>query len=123
MDARHYEAKWTFPRETLWESGYSSLVTTTAVIKDADFKLLVDAQKPDSKKRLAIGSALMPGVSYAIYGNKIGQIILDPVVTISVSETRLFQNKKALASVKRGLRDSAAGRTRSLGSFAKFAEE
>jgi hypothetical protein len=123
MDVRHYAPSGTFPLEPLWESGYSLLMATTAVIKDADFKLLVDSQKPDSKKRVSIGSAMMAGVSYAIYLNKIGQIILDPVVTIPASEAWLFQNKKALASVKRGLRDSAAGRTRSLGSFAKFAEE
>jgi hypothetical protein len=98
-------------------------MTTATVIKNAEFELLNGAQKLDSKKRLSIGPAMIKGVSYAIYRNKIGQIILDPVVTIPASEAWLFRNKKALASVKRGLEDSAGGRTRSLGSFAKFAKE
>lgn len=96
---------------------------TATVIKDAQLELLKGAQKADSKKRLSMGPAMIKGVSYAIYRNKIGQIILDPVVTIPASKAWLFQNKKALTSVKRGLEDSAAGRTRSLGSFVKFAKE
>jgi hypothetical protein len=93
------------------------------VIKDSEFELLTATQKPDAKQRLSIGRAMAKGVSYDIYRNRLGQIVLDPVVTIPASELWLFKNKKALASVKRGLEDSAAGRTRNLGSFAKFAKE
>jgi hypothetical protein len=96
---------------------------TTQVIKDTDFELVVESQKPDAKKRLSIGQAVMSGASYAIYRNSLGQIVLDPVVTIPASEVWLFKNKKALASVKRGLEDSAAGRTHNLGSFAAHAKE
>ena len=98
-------------------------MATTQVIKDTDFELMVESQRPDAKKRLSIGQAMMAGVSYAIYRNSLGQIVLDPVVTIPASEVWLFKNKKALASVKRGLEDSAAGRTRNLGSFAAHARE
>ena len=96
---------------------------TTQVIKDTDFELVVESQKPDAKKRLSIGQAMMAGVAYAIYRNGLGQIVLDPVVTVPASEVWLFKNKKALASVKRGLEDSAAGRTHNLGSFAAHAKE
>jgi len=41
----------------------------------------------------------------------------------SDSEAWLYRNPKALASVRRGLQDVAAGRTRSLGSFAQFAAD
>jgi len=98
-------------------------MTMTEVIKDNDFKLLNAAQKPDSKKRLTIGQAMLEGVSYAIYRNSLGQIVLDPVVTIPASEAWLFKNRKALTSVERGLENSAAGRTHNLGSFAKYAKE
>ena len=98
-------------------------MTTTQVIKDTEFELMVESQKPDSKKRLSIGQAMVAGVAYAIYRNSMGQIVLDPVVTIPASEVWLFKNKKALASVKRGLEDSAAGRTHNLGSFAAHAKE
>jgi|SRR5271167_343337 len=98
-------------------------MSTTQVIRDKDFELVVESQKPDSKKRLSIGQAVMAGAAYAIYRNSLGQIVLDPVVTIPASEAWLFKNKKALASVKRGLEDSAAGRTHNLGSFAAHAKE
>ena len=98
-------------------------MTMAEVIKDGDFELVTAAQKPDSKKRLSIGQAMIEGVSYAIYRNGLGQIVLDPVVIVPASEAWLFKNKKVLASVKRGLVDSAESRTQSLGSFAKHAEE
>lgn len=48
--------------------------------------------------------------------------MLDPVKAVPADETRLFANKPALASVKWGLADSAAGRTKDLGSFAIHAK-
>jgi hypothetical protein len=44
-------------------------------------------------------------------------------ISIPDSEAWLYRNRKALASVRRGLQDAAAGRTRSLGSFAQFAAD
>ena len=94
------------------------------VINDADFTLVTEIQKPDAKKRLSLGSAMGHlGVAYNIYRNRLGQIVLDPVKTIPAYEAWLFENKKALASVKRGLADSAAGRSRKRGSFAAHANE
>lgn len=95
-----------------------------AVIKDHHFELLTEIQKPDAKKRLSLGPAIgSDGSAYNIYRNRLGQIILDPVKAVPAYETWLFDNKKALASVKRGLADSAAGRTKNLGSFAAHAKE
>jgi hypothetical protein len=45
------------------------------------------------------------------------------VKAVPAYETWLYENKSALASVKRGLADSAAGRTKSRGSFAAHAKE
>jgi hypothetical protein len=50
------------------------------------------------------------GVTYHVYSNSLGQIILDPQVTIPASEAWLFNNPDALASVRRGLNDAAQGR-------------
>jgi len=94
------------------------------VIKDPHFTLVTEIQKPDAKKRLSIGQAMEePAAAYNIYRNPLGQIVLDPVKAVPVYETWLFENKKALASVKRGLADSAAGRTKDLGSFASQTDE
>jgi len=94
------------------------------VIKDPKFTLVTEIQKPDAKKRLSIGQAMEePAAAYNIYRNSLGQIVLDPVKAVPVSETWIFENKAALASVKRGLADSAAGRTKDLGSFKAHANK
>ena len=96
----------------------------SGVIKDSHFKLVTEIQKPDAKKRLSLGQAIeQVGVAYNIYSNRLGQIVLDPVKAVPAYEAWLFENKEAMASVKRGLADSAAGRTKNLGSFAAHAEE
>jgi hypothetical protein len=94
------------------------------VIKDSDFELITELQKPDAKKRLALGQVMdRPGVVYNLYRNRIGQIVLDPVKAVPAYEAWLFENREALASVQRGLADSASGRTKDLGSFAEHAAE
>ena len=45
-----------------------------------------------------------------MYRNRIGQIVLDPQVTIPASEAWLFKNPAAIASVRKGLADAAKGR-------------
>jgi len=49
--------------------------------------------------------------------------MLDSVNVVPVYETKLYQNKLALAEVKRGLAQSTAGRTKKRGSFAIYANE
>ena len=43
----------------------------------------------------------------------------DPQVMTAAREAWLFKNKKALASVRRGIKDAAEGKLHYLGSFAK----
>ncbi len=94
------------------------------VIRDTHFELLTEIQKTDAKKRLSLGAVVEEaGSTYNIYRNSLGQIMLDPVKAVPAYETWLFENKAALASVKRGMGDSAAGRTRNLGSFAVHAKD
>jgi CRISPR/Cas system-associated protein Csm6 len=94
------------------------------VIKDTDFELVTEILKPDAKKRLSLGGAVAEAAAaYNVYRNRLGQIVLDPVKVVPAYEAWLFENKEALASVKRGLADSAAGRTVKRGSFAAHAED
>jgi hypothetical protein len=95
---------------------------TSAVIKDTDFQLVSEFAQPDAKKRLSLGAALRDATAYNIYRNPLGQLILDPVRTIPVSETWLYENPPALASVKKGLRESAEGKSVYRGSFARHAK-
>jgi hypothetical protein len=94
---------------------------TTTIIKNSDFQLVSEFAQPDAKKRLSLGEALSGVKAYNIYRNPLGQLILDPVKTVPVSELWLYENPEALASVKQGLRESAEGKSVYRGSFAKHA--
>ena len=81
------------------------------IIRDTDLTRVVGSVKPDTKKRIVLPDALVrEGIIYHIYHNSIGQIVLDPQVTIPASEAWLFNNPDALALVRQGLSDAAQGR-------------
>ena len=76
--------------------------------------------QPDAKGRITLG-ALAKGVdNFLLTQEKDGTITLEPMVSIPARELWLFKNPKALASVKRGLEDVAAGRVTRRGSFKKY---
>jgi hypothetical protein len=88
-------------------------------------RLVARDVRPDSRRRIALGKALqdVDDASFNVYQGENGQIVLDPQVSIPASEAWLYRNPKALALVRSGLADAAAGRTKSLGSFARYAED
>jgi len=61
--------------------------------------------------------------SYSITETKDHKLILEPYVEMPASEKWLFDNKAALAKVKSGLEDAAAGRLNDIGSFAEYADD
>ncbi len=77
------------------------------------------AVKADAKHRVVIKGPVHE--LYRVYRNEAGQILLDPQIMVSAEEAWLFKDKKALASVRRGLKQLAEGKGRYLGSFAKYA--
>jgi len=86
------------------------------IIKDTEFKRVADSVKPDAKKRVVLHKIpVQEGITYHIYSNSMGQIVLDPQVTIPASEVWLFNNPDALASVRRGLSDAAQGKVSKVG--------
>jgi len=79
--------------------------------------------RPDAKGRIALG-ALARGVSsFQATVDPDGRIILEPFAEIPAREKWLFENKDAMNAVREGIAQSAAGKTRSRGSFAKFADD
>ena len=81
------------------------------IIRDTDFQRIADSVKLDAKKRVLLPKVpVLEGVTYHVYSNSIGQIVLDPQVTIPASEAWLFNNPDALAAVRQGLSDAAKGR-------------
>ena len=82
-----------------------------SVIKISDFKGVARNVKPDAKKRVMLPKALVrEDVTYHIYSNSLGQIILDPQVSVPASEVWLFKDPEASASVRRGLDDATKGK-------------
>lgn len=81
-----------------------------------------DIRKLDKSGRLTLGKE-RAGEQYEVNEAEDGTIVLTPVAVIPKRELWLWQNAEALASVKRGLEQSARGEGRSLGSFAHFLEE
>jgi hypothetical protein len=74
---------------------------------------------------VALGRALddLGDASFDVYRDDDGRIILDPRVSIPASEAWLFRNRKALDSLRRGLREAAEGKAKPAGSFAGFAAD
>ena len=90
------------------------------VIRDQNMVRVGKPVTPDSRKRVVLPKTVVKeGITYFIYHNSAGQIILDPQVSIPASELWVFQNKDVLASIDRGIRESLNGKTIDRGSFAK----
>lgn len=79
--------------------------------------------RPDSKGRISLG-ALARGVSsFQASVEPDGRIILEPYAEVPAREKWIFENKDAMFAVREGLAESAAGKIRSRGSFAEFADD
>jgi hypothetical protein len=80
--------------------------------------------RPDSKGRITLGH-LAEGVSgfLIIKSKKSNRLILEPYAEIPAREKWLFDNKRALESVKKGIRQSAAGQISKIGDFTKYIDE
>ena len=97
------------------------IIYMTHIIKDEKFVKRANGIKPDSRMRVNLSKCRIDDdIRYHIYSNSMGQIILDPQVTIPASEIWLFRNKKALEMVETGIlqKDSI-----DLGSFAQYVED
>lgn len=96
-------------------------MTPTQILKSLDFTEVAEV-RPDDKKRLLLKKVKKAGKMYRIFENPLGQIILDPVVTIPRSEAWLYQNKEAIGSVRKGLKEAGEGKLRKRPSYARFAD-
>jgi len=79
--------------------------------------------RPDSKGRIALGELARGVSSFRVTVDAEHRIVLEAFTEIPLREKWLFDNADALASVKRGSSDSAAGRVTSRGSFAEYDHE
>jgi hypothetical protein len=81
------------------------------IIRNAKFRKIASNIKPDSKKRIVLSKArVAEDVTYHIYCNEIGQIILDPQISIPASEIWLYTNSAAREAVQIGLKEASEGK-------------
>ncbi|MEE8194528.1 MAG: hypothetical protein V3T73_03385, partial [Dehalococcoidales bacterium] len=82
------------------------------IIKDTKLIRVAEGVRLDYKRRVVLHKKVLVGecITFHIYHNRTGQIVLDPQVTIPASEAWLFNNPAAIASVRRGLSDAAQGK-------------
>ncbi len=76
--------------------------------------------RPDSKGRITLGKLAEDVSSFMVYRKPDGIIVLEPFSEIPAKERWLYENKEALAAVKKGLKESAEGKVKSRGSFKKY---
>ena len=80
--------------------------------------------KPDDKGRISLSKFVPKGTTcFHVFVDKNGRVIIEPYAEVPAQELWLYNNKEALEKVKRGLRDSAANRTESLGDFTQYIDD
>jgi hypothetical protein len=95
-----------------------------AIIEDRNLVRVGKPVTPDSRKRVVLPrTVVQEGVTYFVYHNSLGQIVLDPQASIPGSELWVFEHKDVLASIDRGIRESLDGKTINRGSFAEHADD
>ncbi len=88
---------------------------STMTVKE-DFTPL-DLKPVDSKNRITLSGKILKTLvermefdAFQIFLGKNGDILLRPVISVPSNEAWLYQNKKALASVQKGLKEAHEGK-------------
>ncbi|MCB1651368.1 MAG: hypothetical protein KDI46_04880 [Alphaproteobacteria bacterium] len=84
---------------------------------------IIQQLRPDSKGRISLGKLAQGVSSFQARQMEDGSIVLEPFAEIPAREKWLFDNPPALNAVKTGLNQAAAGKARTLGSFAQYVDE
>jgi len=79
--------------------------------------------RPDAKGRITLGKVAEGVSSYQASIDPEGRILLEPFAEIPARERWLHKTPVALKLVLQGLKESAEGKGRFLGSFAKHAND
>jgi hypothetical protein len=81
------------------------------IIKNDKFRKVASNIKPDSKKRVVLSQIpIAVDTTYHVYCNEIGQIILDPQISIPASEIWLYKNPEARHALAIGLQEASEGK-------------
>jgi hypothetical protein len=88
-----------------------NIVMESKILKNDNFRRVATNVKPDAKKRISISKACQAKeVTYHVYCNEIGQIILDPQISVPTSEIWLYNDPEAREAVSIGLKQATEGK-------------
>ena len=85
--------------------------------------LKIKTLHPDSKGRVTLGALSRGATGFRVTVDKKHRIILDPVMEIPLRERWLYENPKALASLRQGLKELAEGKKLTKMSFLKYLDD
>ncbi len=78
----------------------------------------------DTRKRVNLTKLLPKGNIHAVIAHKKGnKIILEPMIEISAHESWIYENPKALKSIRKGIKEAKEGKLKNRPSYSDFADE
>ena len=84
------------------------------------------AYRTSFKHRVTLGKikVVQKAVTYKVYQNSAGQIILDPQVSVPASEAWVYKNKAVIGAIRKGFEDAQEGRVRKAREdYSKYAKD
>ena len=75
------------------------------------------------KEKLGNRGELDAAIRFGVYVNDAGQVLLSPEASVPMHELWLYRNPEALKMVVRGLEEARDGKSKEIGSFAKYADD
>jgi len=78
----------------------------------------------DTRKRVNLSKLLPKGNIHSVNAYKEGnKIILEPMAEIPACESWIYENPKALKSIRKGIKEAKEGKLKDRPSYAEFAED
>lgn len=117
-------AKTTGKKETVRSSKsgkIASLSGSFKVVSSTSASVVKKTSNADAKGRVVLGPQ-HANKMFRVSEQPDGNLLLEPVVAVHEREVWFYRNPEAQAMVQEGIRQSRAGETVSLGSFAQYAD-
>ncbi len=81
------------------------IIKVSESIRISDKFAEIGTRTIDSRNRITIGEIIRTSKRVKLYKNKLGEILIKPLIEIPASEMWLFKNNEALKNVENGLKD------------------
>lgn len=117
-------AKTTGKKETVRSSNSGKLTGLSGsfkVVSSTSASVVKKTSNSDAKGRVVLGPQ-HANKMFRVSEQPDGNLLLEPVVAVHEREVWFYRNPEVQAMVQEGIRQSRAGETVSLGSFAQYAD-